>query len=722
MKMEQTTMGEIKKYTILHFLLLAFLFLNFAVFAQDRKVAKAESYYAAHRYFAASNIYNELIQKDKLDAGSFPDVYRHGAESDIKTKQYDQAKYALEFLSGTDQFTFEDAYRYIQLMIFLGRVEDARAMYAHRVMSESIDPKKANLITYFETPYLEGMKADSLRYIILLAPFNSDLGDFSPTYHPKGIAFTSARNQTMETPWSVENTAFLTQYLYDKNTQQVNKYKGIKGKKHDGVAFHDSIDSIMYYSKNLKRNKKLPVINVGIFIYNEKTKKEEAFAFNEPTLFTAHPSLSNDRKTLWFTSNRDGGKGGLDIWYSVKNDNGWSQPVNAGDKVNTSGDEMFPYERNNKLYFSSNGHMGLGGLDLFTAEINQGEVLTVVNSGYPLNSNGDDFSLIIDVNDTVGFFSSNRGDQIDRIYTVTIRDVKIELHAKVVSNNDEHTPIAGARVIMKDENDQILDTLYTDAEGKFTFNGKPERQYKLDIDSPEYESMKEVFGTIGAAKSEIVDKEYTMNEKQVSFYSTITDIETGKTVPGAIVDIKDLVTGKIISVVADDSGKIYANIPRNKDFQVTVTKPGYDPTTTKLTTKNIGKEFNKDITIRKTSDNMAIRLDNILYDYNKYNLSKVGRSELDTLVMFLKENRAITVEISSHTDCRGTDEYNMKLSQQRGQSCMNYLVQSGIKKDRLLIKNYGETRLLNQCDDGVECSEELHQVNRRTEFVLVFPK
>ena len=722
MKMEQTTMGEIKKYTILHFLLLAFLFLNFAVFAQDRKVAKAESYYAAHRYFAASNIYNELIQKDKLDAGSFPDVYRHGAESDIKTKQYDQAKYALEFLSGTDQFTFEDAYRYIQLMIFLGRVEDARAMYAHRVMSESIDPKKANLITYFETPYLEGMKADSLRYIILLAPFNSDLGDFSPTYHPKGIAFTSARNQTMETPWSVENTAFLTQYLYDKNTQQVNKYKGIKGKKHDGVACHDSIDSIMYYSKNLKRNKKLPVINVGIFIYNEKTKKEEAFAFNEPTLFTAHPSLSNDRKTLWFTSNRDGGKGGLDIWYSVKNDNGWSQPVNAGDKVNTSGDEMFPYERNNKLYFSSNGHMGLGGLDLFTAEINQGEVLTVVNSGYPLNSNGDDFSLIIDVNDTVGFFSSNRGDQIDRIYTVTIRDVKIELHAKVVSNNDEHTPIAGARVIMKDENDQILDTLYTDAEGKFTFNGKPERQYKLDIDSPEYESMKEVFGTIGAAKSEIVDKEYTMNEKQVSFYSTITDIETGKTVPGAIVDIKDLVTGKIISVVADDSGKIYANIPRNKDFQVTVTKPGYDPTTTKLTTKNIGKEFNKDITIRKTSDNMAIRLDNILYDYNKYNLSKVGRSELDTLVMFLKENRAITVEISSHTDCRGTDEYNMKLSQQRGQSCMNYLVQSGIKKDRLLIKNYGETRLLNQCDDGVECSEELHQVNRRTEFVLVFPK
>lgn len=722
MKIKQTTMSEIKKSTLLRFLLLGFLFLNFAVVAQERKVAKAESYYAAHRYYDASNIYNELIQKDKLDAGSFPDVYRHGAESDIKTKQYDQAKYALEYLSGTDQFTFEDAYRYVQLMMFLGRIEDARSMYAHRVMSESIDPKKANLSTYFETPYIDEMKSDSLRYVIALAPFNSELGDFSPAYHPKGIAFTSARNQTMETPWSVENTAFLTQYLYDKNTQAIKKYKGIKGKKHDGVAFHDSIDGVLYYSKNFKRNKKLPVTSVGIFIYNEKTKKEEAFPFNDPTLFTAHPSLSNDRKILWFTSNREGGKGGLDIWYSVKTETGWADPVNAGDKVNTSGDEMFPYERHNKLFFSSNGHLGLGGLDLFTAELHDGEVLTVVNSGYPLNSHGDDFSLIVDSTDTVGYFSSNRGDQIDRIYTVIIRDIAIVLNAKVVANNADHSPIAGARVILKDENDQVIDTLYTDVDGKFTFKGKPERQYKLDIDSPEYESMKEVFGTIGATKSEVVEKEYTMNEKQVSFYSTITDIETGKIVPGAIVEIKDLISGKIISVVADETGKIYANLPRNRDFQVTVTKQGYDPTTTKLSTKDIGKELKKDLTIRKTPDNMAIRLDNILYEYNKYNLSKVGRSELDTLVMFLKENKKVTVEISSHTDCRGTDEYNMKLSQQRGQSCMNYLVQSGIKKDRLIIRNYGETKLLNQCSDGVECTEDLHQVNRRTEFVLVFPK
>ena len=710
------------RINILRFVVLALTFMSFTSYGQERKIAKAESYYGAHRFYDASVIYNELITRDKVDAGSYPDVYRHGAESDIKTKQYDQAKYALEYLSGTDQFTFDDAYRYIKLMVFLGRIEDAKAMYGHRVMTESIDPRKGDLSTYFETNYFEDMKQDSLRYSITLAPFNSDLGDFSPAYHPKGIAFTSARNQTMETPWSVENTAFLSQYLYDRTTQKTTKLKGVKGKKHDGVAFYDSIDKIYYYSKNFKRNKKLPITSVGIYVYDEKTKKEFAFPYNDPTLFTAHPSLSNDRQVLWFASNREGGKGGLDIWYSVKTETGWAAPVNGGDKINTAQDEMFPYERNGKLYFSSNGHIGMGGLDLFTAELVDHEALNVVNAGFPLNSHGDDFSMIVDSTDTLGYFSSNRGDQIDRIYTVIIRDISITLQAKLVSSGLDKTPIAGARIIVKDQEDNVLDTLYTDSEGKFVFKGKPEQQYKLEMDSPEYESMKEVFSTLGATKTEVVEKEYAMNEKQVSFYSTIIDKETGKVVPGALVEIKDVESGKIIKVVADDEGKIYANLPRNRDYQVLTSKQGYDPTTTKISTKSVGKELKKDIEIRKTPDNIAIRLDNILYEYNKFNLSQHGKAELDTLVMFLKENRTVTVEISSHTDCRGTNEYNQRLSQQRGQSCMTYLTSKGIKKDRLIIKNYGESKLLNQCSDGVECSEELHQVNRRTEFVLIFPK
>jgi outer membrane protein OmpA-like peptidoglycan-associated protein len=126
--------------------------------------------------------------------------------------------------------------------------------------------------------------------------------------------------------------------------------------------------------------------------------------------------------------------------------------------------------------------------------------------------------------------------------------------------------------------------------------------------------------------------------------------------------------------------------------------------------------------LSKTGKNVAVKLDNILYDYNKYTLSSVGRAELDTLVLFLKENKDVKVDVSSHTDSRGKSEYNMNLSKLRSQSCVNYLVTKGIPRVKLNVKNYGETELLNQCADGVECTEELHQINRRTEFVIIFPE
>jgi len=701
---------------------LLLLLIQTSVYSQDRKISKAESYFEMHRYHDASNIYNELIERDKLDASSYPDVYRHGAESAMKVKAYEKAKYALEYLSGTDQFTFEDGYKYIQLMLYMGKIEDARSMYAHRVVSESIDPKKNELTPYFEGSVLDDLVRDSLRYEISLAPFNSEYGDFSPAYHPKGIAFTSAKNHAMESPWAVGNTSFLSQYLFDKLTQKVKKLKGVKGKKHDGVAYYDSIDGIWYYSKNLKRHKNIPVTTVGIYTYNERTKKHEAFSYNREDQYVAHPSLSPDRQVLWFSSNRDGGFGGLDIWYSVKGENGWGEPINAGDKVNSSHDEMFPYEHNQVLYFSSNGHLGLGGLDLYTAELDGREAKQVFNAGAPLNSHGDDFSIILDSTNIQGYFSSNRGDFTDRIYQVTIKDIFIDLQAKIVSSAGDHGPIAGVRVLVKDETNQVLDTLYSDAEGKFVFKGKPERQYTLLMENPEYEDLTEVFSTVGFTKPETVDKEYTMQEKQVSFYSVIRDKETGKVVPNAKVEILDKESGKLITVYADENGKVYANLPRNRDYLITATKEGYDPTKTELNTRDSGKEIIRDIDIRKTRKGKAIHMDNILYEYNKYNLSAEGKKELDTLAMFLKENQDIRVEISSHTDCRGRDEYNMELSAHRGRSCMVYLVSRGVKKERMLVRNYGETQLKNHCDDGVACSEELHQVNRRTEFVILFPE
>ena len=223
-------------------------------FGQAKKIAFAEKYFNAHRYAEASEIYLELINKDKIDAGTYADIYRNAAESCIKCKKYSEANDVLSYLSGTDQFTFDDGYKLIKLLLYMDKAFDAQAIYQHQAIASSIDPRKSSIDIYFDTArnFLDSMKRDTSMYSVSLAPFNSNKGDFSPAFHPTGIAFTSARNNAMETPWAVENSAFLEQYIYDKFTTKVKKIKGIKGRKHDGVAFYDSTDAVWYYSKNLK--------------------------------------------------------------------------------------------------------------------------------------------------------------------------------------------------------------------------------------------------------------------------------------------------------------------------------------------------------------------------------------------------------------------------------------------------------------------------------------
>ncbi len=688
-------------------------------FGQEKKVAFAEQYFNAHRYAEASEIYLELINKDKLDAQSHADVYRNAAEACMKCKKYSEANDILSYLSGTDQFTFDDGYKLIKLLLYMDKAFDAQAIYQHAAIASSIDPRKPSLDLYFDTSrnFLDSLKRDTSMYSVSLATFNSNKGDFSPAFHPKGIAFTSARNHAMESPWAVENSAFLEQYIYDKFTTKVKKIKGIKGKKHDGVAYYDSIDAIWYYSKNLKAKKNIPLTTVGIFIYDATTKKETAFTYNSESVFVGHPVLSKDRQVLWFASNREGGFGGMDIWHSVKTADGWGEPINAGSLVNTTGDEMFPYEANGKLYFASNGHPGLGGLDIFKTELVGQDAQKVVNGGCNLNSHADDFSLIVDASDTLGYFSSNRGDFIDRIYNVTLlKPVNDSIY--VLFKQDS---ISDILVEVLDSAGNVIFAGKTNEAGELLFKALPDVVYKVRTKHPDLVDSEFDFNAIGIAAGDTITKDLGLRNKQVTWAGVVTEKETQQTLEGAELSIKNLETGVITSSMSGKDGVINVDLPPG-DYQVTASMFGHDPKTFKITAAKGQKEVKKDVELSKTGKNVAVKLDNILYEYNKYTLSSIGRAELDTLVLFLKENKDVTVDVSSHTDSRGKAEYNMNLSKLRSQSCVNYLVTKGIPRVKLNVKNYGETELLNQCADGIECTEELHQINRRTEFVLIFPE
>jgi len=201
----------------------------------------------------------------------------------------------------------------------------------------------------------------------------------------------------------------------------------------------------------------------------------------------------------------------------------------------------------------------------------------------------------------------------------------------------------------------------------------------------------------------------------------VKDKETGLVLSDVQVEFKDKSTSKIIVSNSDVNGLVKTTLPLNRKFVVTTELIGYDPIMFDYITSS-KSILPIEVKIRKTSPYIMVRLDNVLYEYDKSNLSAAGKTQLTILYKFLKENPKFLVEINSHTDARGQEEYNMNLSAHRSQSCFNYLRGKNLKRARMVMKNYGETQLLNECGDGVDCEDDLHQINRRTDFVLMFPK
>jgi outer membrane protein OmpA-like peptidoglycan-associated protein len=690
-------------------------------FGQESRIVKGLKEFEAKHYDVSSEIYAKLIKKDTLDPQLYPDVYRNGAISSIQVRKYIEAKHFYEKLSKTEQFTFEDAFNYIQLMVYIGANQEAQKMYTHPVVIASNDPRLNLLEVYFTGSYLDELRQDSLKYKVELATFNSEKGDFNPAYYPKGIALTSTTKKKNKYPWLIQNTILLPSYLYSDSLKRRKRMKGNGLHKFDGIAFYDSIEKVWYYSKYLPQNKKSPVNAVGIFMYNEVQKKELKFSYNEKNAFSSHANISNDHQVFWFASDREGGIGGLDIWYCTRDQNRWSEPMNAGPIINTEGDEMFPFESDGKLYFTSNGHPGFGGFDIFYANVNVTEVANVKNAGYPINTNANDYSIALDKSHLHGFITSNRGDLKDRLYSVILNDVTVDLNGYVFSNVGTQNIISGVRVLVLNTKNRIVDTLYTDETGKFTFKSKPDQQYTFLIGSGDHEPLAVDFNTFGIKKSEVMDKNFTLEETMVAFNLNVSDHETSYPVAAASVELKNIETGNNITFTSDFYGNIRANLPFNVNYQITATKLGYDPAVKQFRTSDTLKKIQEKIEIRKTPAQITMRLENILYAYNSYGLSEFGRSELDTLATFLNENKEVFMQISSHTDARGKASYNLGLSKKRSESCLNYIVSKGVDKSRLTVLNFGETKLLNQCLDGVPCSEELHKINRRTEFTFTFP-
>src|SRR5690606_25568862 len=333
--------------------------------------------------------------------------------------------------------------------------------------------------------------------------------------------------------------------------------------------------------------------------------------------------------------------GGTDIWYSERQaDGSWGEPVNAGPAINSAGDELFPnIGPESRLYYSSDGFAGMGGLDVFQAEGEKDQWATPVNMKYPVNSPGDDFAYITNYEGEegiAGYLSSNRpgGQGSDDIYSFTFEKPKIIIVLKGTTA-DKHTGerLAGTGVTLYDGNREIVAKRSSDGSGTFEFVLDPDKSYTVLGQKEKYHADSARVSTVGIKQSDTLEVALLL-------------------------------------------------------------EPVFE----------VGKTF---------------ELENIYYDFDKHNIRPDAAAVLDELVRTLRDNPTLRIELSSHTDSRGSDAYNLALSQRRAQSAVDYLVSRGIARERMEAKGYGETRLVNDCGNGVPCSAEQHQANRRTEVTVL---
>ncbi len=386
---------------------------------------------------------------------------------------------------------------------------------------------------------------------------------------------------------------------------------------------------------------------------NGKWGQVQSFSYNKPSEYSvAHPSLSLDGHYLYFASDMPGGKGGIDLYYSeIPTESGiaFGKPINLGDSINTSGNEEFPViGLNNMLYYSSDGRIGLGGLDIFQAKGSLINWSSPQNLGSPVNSSMDDFGFIpTDVSAQAGFFTSNRpgGKGADDIYTFTRLDVK---------------PLDNAHL----------------------------------------------------------SDDFVLADSNLNFLGKIVNGETGEVVPQAYINIVLLDSNQVKESLSDQQGNFKFVRGVNKKYFVKIKKPNFF---TFSDTLRFGKkgELLKRTDIFKLSPiivNKTIRLENIYYNFNSWEILPQAAGILNGLVKILKDNPEIEINLDSHTDTRGDFGINKYISKNRAQAAVSYLISKGIKSSRLSARGFGKEKPIVRCDNGYTCSESDHQLNRRTEF------
>lgn len=508
-------------------------------------------------------------------------------------------------------------------------------------------------------------KSDFSRIVVEnLSSVNSAQSDFAPILYGKDkLVFTSSRESATgegRNGWTGEKFGDL--YIVNRNANGVNGKaipfsNELNTNAYEGTCAFNADGNSIFFTRCTASETEKQYCHIFFSSFDGVNWSEPQMLDLFPDTFNVgQPAISKNGNLLVVSSDYNG-FGGKDIFYFTRSDTGWSRPANASGTVNTTGDEMFPWldERDN-LYFSSNGFPGMGGLDIFKAVKTKTGWKNAENLRSPINSGGDDFGYVI----------------------------------------EKYKPA--------DMNDTIL------ASGYFSSSRKG------GMGSDDIYRFEELWLNQYEVRGKVLTKAFENPEDPNSKVLGLIPLRLAK------VELKNSKGDSLSTFVTDTGGVFFFTLQQNSSYNLLASRNGYFSNSATVST--VGKK-NKDtvlisqyveIELEKIFTSKEIVIPNIYYDYDKATLRPESKTVLDSLVIFFTQNNAIDVEIGSHTDSRGSDAYNLKLSQARAQSVVDYLIEKGIKRERLLARGFGETKPVNGCVNDVQCSEEEHQKNRRTTF------
>ncbi|MEO8732815.1 MAG: carboxypeptidase regulatory-like domain-containing protein [Flavobacteriales bacterium] len=720
-----------------HHFLIALMLLLFAVPAAQGQTLKrrmAERDAAVFDYPHMAKIYENIIAKGK----AVPNDFRQLAFAYGRMEQYGKAADTYKKLIDLGSATPDDLHSYANLLRSKGDYNGALTWYATYAL-QAPDDQWAKAYTE-NGDFFKKLMVDSTRNAVRTLTINSTEADLAPALMPGLLIFSSARGEGVggRTRYKWDQEPFLNLYsaLLDSGgiaTDPVVLRRGLNSRFHDGTATFDSTRQRLYFTRDNFVNGKIKKAKNGelkLGIYFADIHKGEfgqpewgdvqPFAFNDPEYNFGQPSISPDGKRLYFVSDMTGGSGGTDIWYC--NDQGglWSTPKNIGPEVNTPGDEMYPFiTADSTLYFSSNGQAGLGGYDIFTVQLKPTGTGHVFNMGYPINTSSNDRGMILMADDSTGFFFSDRpgGMGSDDIYGCTVHPPVTRI-AGVVLDKLAQTPLSGYKLEVKDAKGNVIeDAKVTYLEdGDFTIDVPYSPNYSIVATKAGY---RQALATLDPTKDDLSNVALQLERYDYGAEGVVQQGDTKAPLDSAVVQLCNANDTVVEQLATGPDGKYQFALQPEAGYRIKVSKDGFFKQSARITTKGKSNTvIHTDFNLFPLKVDQVVRLDNIYYDVAKWNIRPDAGVELDKLVQTLIDNPTVKIELSSHTDCRGKDAYNMTLSEKRAQSAVDYVVKQGIDKDRLVAKGYGETRPVEPCECG-KCTDQENQANRRTEFKVL---